>query len=165
METMELVNLVSRWLHILAAVTAVGGTVFIRLVLWPTLQQLPEDARRELHANLRRRWAPLVHGSIGLLLVTGLFNIVVIEKNFHPPTHYHAWFGVKFLLALAVMGIGSILVGRSPAAEKMRANAPFWITLNLLLAIGVILISGYLRSFHTQGLPPKVMAVTAPSEP
>ena len=45
MEPMDLLNLVSRWLHILAAITAVGGTIFARFVVVPSLEPLEPGER------------------------------------------------------------------------------------------------------------------------
>ncbi len=45
---MEYVSLVARWLHILAGMTAVGGSIFARFVVLPTLEPLPPAERTEL---------------------------------------------------------------------------------------------------------------------
>ena len=45
MDSLALLSLVFRWLHILAAITAVGGTIFARAVVFPTLDTLPGDQR------------------------------------------------------------------------------------------------------------------------
>ena len=52
---MDSIALISRWLHILAAMAAVGGPMFIRLAILPAMATLPEIERKQLHEQVRRR--------------------------------------------------------------------------------------------------------------
>jgi len=149
------VSLLARWLHILAAITAVGGTIFARYALLASLKELPDDERKALHERIRRRWSKAVMAAIGFLLLSGIYNFVIIlqgpladAEKFKPI--YHALFGVKFLLALAVFFIASALVGRSAAFDGMRANARKWLTINVVLAVLIVCISGFLRLSRDQ---------------
>ncbi len=72
---------VLRLLHILAAITAVGGSIFARFALWPAIEQLPESQRAGFHDAVRRRFARLVQLSILFLLVTGLINFVLFLRE------------------------------------------------------------------------------------
>jgi uncharacterized membrane protein len=138
--------LVSRWLHLLAAMTAVGGTFFMRWALLPTSEELPEDARKKLHAGVRARWAIPVHASIGFLLLSGLYTFVARSVPLHRGDGlYHGLFGAKFLLALAIFFIATMLVGRSAAAEKFRENRRLWLNINVVLAVLIVCISGVMR--------------------
>jgi uncharacterized membrane protein len=147
-----LASLLFRWLHLLAAIAAVGGTIFIRFALLPSMSILPEEHRKSLQDALRSRWSKVVMAAILLLLVSGLYNFFVILRGLAANPHaaeikgmYHAFFGIKVLLALAIFFIASALVGRSAAFDKMRANARFWATVNIALAVLLICISGFLR--------------------
>jgi uncharacterized membrane protein len=144
--------LVSRWLHILAAITAVGGTIFIRYALLPTLATLPDEQRRAIHESLRARWCKVVMAAILFLVLSGVYNFVMIARGLsaNEALHgikpmYHALFGVKFLLALGIFFIASALVGRSAAFEKLRANAKLWATVNIALAVVLVCLSGFMR--------------------
>jgi uncharacterized membrane protein len=170
-----LIRLLSRWLHVLAAITAVGGTVFIWYALLPSLASLPEHQRKQLHDALRARWSKVVMICIALLLITGLYNFIVIarglsadERTVGIKTFYHSFFGIKFLLALGIFFIASALIGRSPAFEKIRSKAPFWAGLNVALAILVVCISGFLRLSRDDALRPdpalRVAPVSQPGE-
>ncbi len=46
-------GLVSRWLHILAAITAVGGTIFIRFALLPAMAEMDDTQRNSLQEAIR----------------------------------------------------------------------------------------------------------------
>ena len=158
---LELLALVSRWLHILAAMAAVGGTIFIRFALQPTLATLPEPERRTLHESLRARWSKVVMAAIALLLLSGLYNFIVIARGLSKTDAlssikpmYHALFGVKFLLALGIFFIASALVGRSAAFEKVRANARLWATVNIVLAVILVCLSGFMRLSRDHAMLP-----------
>jgi uncharacterized membrane protein len=99
--------LLLRWLHIVAAVAVVGGTIFMRLALVPAAADLPEEARGPLAEGVRRRWAKVVMAAILFLLVSGLWNFFAINASFKAaglkiPALYHPLFGLKFLLALGI---------------------------------------------------------------
>jgi len=139
--------LLSRWAHILAAVTAVGGVFFLRFVLYPAASATLTD---EQHAALRKavvsRWKKVVMICIALLLLSGIYNLVrALKTREDLPGLYHALFGVKFLLALGVFFIASALVGRAKAFDGMRKKLPLWLGVVFVLGLVVILISGVLR--------------------
>jgi uncharacterized membrane protein len=150
-----------RWMHILAAITAVGGTIFVRVALLPSVAVLPDNERKALHEQVRSRWIKFVMGAILFLLVSGFYNVMMKEKPPGVTALYHALFGIKFLLALVIFFVASALVGRSPALAKIRQNARFWLTLNMLLAITVVCISGVLRALPSGNKPAKPATAAA----
>lgn len=145
MELIFVVHLVARWLHILAAITAVGGTIFARSVVVPALDELPEAQRSSLHAAMRRRWSKVVAASIGFLLLSGFYNFAFTVVDYRVPKWYHMVFGIKFLLALVIFMVASLLAGKTSAADKLRKNLKFWLNLNIVLAVIVVCLSGVLR--------------------
>jgi uncharacterized membrane protein len=158
-----IIALVSRWAHILAAITAVGGTIFIRYALLPSMATLPDAERRSLHEALRARWSKAVMLSILFLLVSGLYNFIVINRGLRDGNEamqglkpmYHALFGVKFLLGVGIFVIASALVGRSPVFEKVRANAKLWATVNIALAVVLVCLSGFMRLSRDRAAAPE----------
>jgi hypothetical protein len=145
-----------RWAHILAAMVAVGGLFYARFGLLPAMQLLDEATREKLHDGIRRRWLPWVIGAITLLLASGLANFLIFndaaqaweDGTWMKQTKYHALFGVKFLLALGVFYLASGLVGRGEGTAWIRANRGKWLSVTLLLAVGVVMISGWMRGLH-----------------
>ena len=77
---MELVTLLARWLHILAASLTVGVPIFIRFVLWPSLATLDEAHRPKLQEESTARWRNLIYLSIAIFLVTGLYNFFWVAR-------------------------------------------------------------------------------------
>jgi len=142
--------LISRWLHVLAAITAIGGAVFMRFALLPAAKKTLDEATHEqLKEAVRARWAPFVHGSITVLLLTGMVNFyfLVLAKDVKPMP-YHVIFGVKFLAAMFVFFVGTALVGRSAGFESIRSARAKWLTALLVTAALIVLISGILSQLR-----------------
>ena len=146
-----------RLMHVLAVITAVGGMVFIRFALLPAMDTLGDEQRRSLHEAIRRRWSRIIQVSILFLLVSGLVNFGMFvmaardwpnewRETYNGP--YQMLFGIKFLLALAVFALASILAGRSAGTQKIRDNLRFWLNVNLAMALAIVLISGVMRLTH-----------------
>ena len=168
---LDLDLLLLRWAHLLAAMAAVGGMLFMRLALLPSVAALSDDARKTLHDGVRARWAKVVMIAIAVLIGTGLYNfmmVIVPQIKAELPAIkgvYHAVFATKFLLALVMFFISSALVGRSPVFQKIRDNARFWLTLNLALALIIVGMSNGLRLMRDKAIrergasPPAVTAL------
>jgi uncharacterized membrane protein len=165
MPTELILDIVLRWMHIFAALAAVGGMVFQRVALVPAVAELPEEFRLRLHVAVRSRWARVVQGAILFLLVSGLVNFVGIVRNYELARYYHALFGVKFLVAFGIFFISSMLTGRSETAQRFQKNARYWLTVNLLLAVIVVGISGILKTAPKQSKTAHPTAQTAQYEP
>lgn len=168
----DYVAFILRLLHILAAITIVGGSVFMRFALLPAVSSLADEQRRTLHEAVRARWSRLIQLSILFLLVSGLINYVMLvraaktwsaEWNETYMPAYHMLFGIKFLLALAIFALASILTGRSPGTQKLRDNARFWINVNLALALAVVMISGVMRLTHVGPTNPSEQTTVEPA--
>jgi len=153
------VLLLLRWAHILAAIIAMGGLFFARFGLLPGLEIVDAETRDRIHDAIRRRWLPWVIGAITVLLATGLvnfllFNALVKESGWAggmwmKQTGYHTLFGAKFLLALAVFYFASALIGRGESTQWVRDDRAKWLGITLWLALGTVLLSGYMRQLHT----------------
>jgi len=142
------IAVVARWAHVLAAVVAVGGVLFQRLVLLPAVREtVDENSRGRLHEAVTGRWKRLLMACIGLLILSGGWNFVTISlaKAERAPI-YHALFGIKFLLALAVFFLGSALAGRAEAFAALRRERGKWLGITAALAVLVVLISGVLKN-------------------
>ncbi len=143
-------DIVLRWIHILAAIALMGGSIFVRFALLPALKNLPAETRRQLEGDVRSSWSRIVMLAVALLLVTGLVNFGLVASRYEftgliTTPLYHALLGTKFLLALPIFFIASRLAGRSEAAVRFRENGRFWVSVNLTLALLIVLIAGVLR--------------------
>ena len=140
-----ILDLILRWAHIMAAITLVGGTFFLRFAFTAADGDTSEQ-RRTLLSAWRPGWARLVMISSGLLLVSGLINAVriIIAYEF-PTTPYHALVAVKLLLAMVIFWLSAVLSGRSQTADKFREKLSFWLTVNVILAVLIVALANYMK--------------------
>jgi len=152
MEDLNVLALISRWLHISAAIMAAGGGAYARFILLPAVQRVLDlDQRQRLVEAVRARWAPVTYSCIALLLLSGTFNFVtlaILPKV--EPLPYHAIFGGKLVAALGVFLVSSILVGRSPAFSAFRRSKETWLSVVVILAGLIVLLSGALGQIRTR---------------
>lgn len=74
----EILNLLIRWIHIIAAVVWIGGNLIIAMVIVPYFRQnLPPVQRIKLLIQIGKRFEPIVWGCVGILFFTGLINVIV----------------------------------------------------------------------------------------
>lgn len=136
-----------RWAHILAAIVAVGGIIFLRFVLMPAANAVlsPEEHGR-LRPVLIRRWQKFVHVCIALFLISGLYNYIALMVPVHRGQGlYHALFGIKFLLALVVFFLAVALASSGEKFSGIKAKRTSMMTALITLAVIIVLISGYMR--------------------
>lgn len=149
MELHTWIAVVSRWVHVGAAIVILGGSIFQLLVLVPAVREFSPEERQGLHQRVLARWRKIVMAMIGLLLLTGFYNYIAVAIPAHRDSAakglYHMLMGIKILLAMVVFFIASALVGRSPAMQKIRDNSRKWMTVSILLALAVVAIAGYLK--------------------
>jgi uncharacterized membrane protein len=142
------VALLVRWVHVLAAMTWVGGMLFIALVLVPVTRDLGDPAlRTRLIQASGRRFRAIAWIALALLVATGLLNLW-----FSPELLWAARFHVKVgLVVLAlilsafhdfVLGPRASIPGADPSA-RVRAS---WIArVNVVIALAVVLLGLGLR--------------------
>ncbi|HXN48833.1 MAG TPA: hypothetical protein VN893_19440 [Bryobacteraceae bacterium] len=138
----EVVGILMRWAHIASAAVLIGGLVYARLVVAPMLQESSPEERGEALDGLGNRFRPLVYSAIGGLLVSGLYNLLTHPG--HTP-YYHAWFGVKVLLALHVFAAAALAVRSSRAPSEEEARRLRRMSGAILTGMLAILIGAYLR--------------------
>ena len=142
MDSAQLLDLIARWAHVGAAIVLLGGSTFVRFVLMPAAEKLPEPEHDLLRAGLMARWKRIVMAGITLLLVTGFYNYLSREGL---PPQYHMLMGVKILLALGVFFLASALTGRSAGLAAIRRDAKTWLLVLIGTATLVVAIAGYLK--------------------
>ena len=152
-DPMVVVQVLSRWVHVGTAIVVLGGSVFMRFVLMPAAQPLPEAEHNALRDRLLSRWKLWVMVGIALFLASGFYNYLAVgvrrlEDNPQLADKkglYHGLMGVKIILSVAVFFLSSALVGRSPALEGFRRDRRKWRGITVLLAALVVAIAGALK--------------------
>ena len=160
---LDFVLLVSRWVHLAAAITAIGGAMFLRFALLPGAKQvLDEDQHRRLREAVRVRWVRWVSACIALLFLTGALNFYLLALAPRiEPIPYHAVFGIKLLAALFVFFLASALSGSSPGFASFRERSRKWLGVLITLAAVIVLLSGVLNQVRTRASDPSPAATSA----
>lgn len=145
------------WLHLLAAVTWIGGMLFLSVVLVPIFKRKGFAGEHKiLFQELAFRFRKFVWASILILLLTGL-SLLVTQMS--PLTEFDRWpivlkvklVLVVFLIALTAahdFWIGPLVVrikreaiSDTPVAQQFLVTLSPWIArLGLVLALGILLL-------------------------
>jgi len=133
---------------VLAAVTWIGGMVFIALVLVPVVRQLNDPAlRRRLVHDSGVRFRAVGWIALALLLVSGLGNLWLRPSLLELP-RFHAKLGLV-VLALALSAIHDFVIGpragRPGADPRLRTRASWLARVNLVVVLAIVLLGLALR--------------------
>lgn len=95
------------WLHLMAAIIWVGGTLFTSIVVQPALRAaFAEDRRFAVYADIGRRLSVVQWTAWSLLLATGLWKLLGIRTT---PEIFFGPFGkilaAKFALVAVMISI------------------------------------------------------------
>jgi uncharacterized membrane protein len=142
------VALFIRWVHVLSAITWVGGMLFIALVLVPTARAL-EDAglRTRLLQESGYRFRTIGWIALVLLVVTGLLNLWLQPFLLRAP-RFHWKLGLV-VLALVLSAFHDWVLGPRagvPGADpSVRIRASWIARLNVVVALAIVLLGLGLR--------------------
>lgn len=155
-------RIASRAIHILCAIILGGGLFYLRTILAPS-------GAGACFAERRALWAQWVGIATFLLLASGLFNFMVILREYRDagtklPSMYHMLFGIKVLLSLLVLFIAAILAGKTAAAERFRGNMSKWLNLAWASVMAIVILGAMLRAQHVRQRPLADPAAPAATE-
>ena len=134
---------VMQWFHLAGVIVAVGGTVFIRLVMLRSFMAIDVEPRQQAMAGVTRWFFPLLWYAILAIAVSGVYNLVLALHI--PSPLYRAVLTVKILLALALFAIAFAITLPWPALARIQERRPLWMTVNIVLAAIIIFLSAFLR--------------------
>ena len=141
---MDLVNIISRWLHVASAVVLVGGFLLIALAVEPALRGRPDG--ETLAADIRQRFKRVAHTAAGLLLITGFYNYLALAipraRDAGIAGPYNGVMGAKMLMGLAVIGISITLLAPVRLSQQSRNR---WLLANVILGLAVLAAGAFLR--------------------
>jgi uncharacterized membrane protein len=109
-------RLVVLFVHIVAVIVALGGSLFSTFALAPVLAaELDAPARLRVSRRVVRRLGAIVLTSLGVLVVTGIFNVLFIGG-------VSILLAIKLLLVVVVIGLALYQYG-SIGAQIWRLSA------------------------------------------
>ena len=135
--------LLVRWVHVLSAITWVGGMLFIALVLVPVTRGLGDPGlRTRLVQAAGRRFRTIGWIALGLLVATGLGNLWFRPVLLGSP-RFHWKLGLV-VLALILGAFHDFVLGPragAPGADPaVRLRASWIARVNLLVAVVIVLL-------------------------
>lgn len=135
---MGLLPVVFRFLHIISAVTLVGGVLAWVFGFLPALTALSAEVRQKVENAAAAAWRPLVLSSILGLLVSGTWNFTtnfLHREGLNPA--WHPVFGVKILLALHVFAVALLATkpGNTKRARQLTGIAVSGVVIVILSAV------------------------------
>lgn len=146
MDSDLILPLISRWAHVGTAIVLIGGTAFFRLAVLPAIG----DDSPDLVGRIRERWKKFVHAGIAIFLLSGIYNYMTMIPSHKGDGLYHGLVGTKFLLAMFVFFLASVLVGNKAGTQRFRDDAKKWTGIMLLVAAVIVGISGFVK---VRGIP------------
>jgi putative copper export protein len=115
---------ISYFFHLIATVVWVGGLVTLGVLVWPEARRvLAENAQMDtLLTRLRKRFLPLSHFSLAVLIVTGLVQMTA-DPNYDGVLQFtNEWSRVILLKHIAIGGMFlsglALQYGIAPALER-----------------------------------------------
>jgi len=127
-----------RWLHVGSAMILLGCPLYYRLGLAGAGRDLGSDQLQRLYDEASANFRPWVWGASVALVVAGLYNFLNKPAI---PSGYHAWFGVKVLLALHVLAVS--LLNTRAGVDPAKRNR--WMHGVAVSGMALVAISAYLR--------------------
>ena len=143
------------WLHVLAAVSWVGGSIFLSLVLVPVLRREPFASQRGVLRATALRFRPVVWGAIAILVLTGPMLLHQRGISIMNPSGWPMILSIKLgLVAIPLLvtvthdliigpRVGRILQipaeSRTRSDQAMVAWSPWLARSSLLLTLAVLL--------------------------
>lgn len=146
------------WLHLMAAIIWVGGTLFTSLVVQPVLREaLTEERRFAVYAGIGRRLSVVQWGTWATLLATGLWKLWSVRST---PEVFYGPFGrilaikLSFVAAMVALSLAHSLSwgpaltrgGLAPAERGLLARrVAFWGRVNGLVMLAIVFCGVMLR--------------------
>jgi len=135
----DAINVLMRWLHISSVVVSIGGILYARLIVAPSIASLPAEQQETLGVAMAARYRGLLYLTMLFLLASGTYNIFM---NLGRGPLYHALLGIKLLLVLHVFAVGFLIVKpRNPKRARMMTGI-------VISGVIIIAISAVLRQLH-----------------
>ncbi len=139
-----IIQVLMRYLHIVSAIAAMGGMVFLAACLLPVVRLLDDGFSESWMKVIRKRFHRLLWVSIGGLAITGVYNWVMLAEVYKAMgSRGNMLIGIKVLLAVimfVMVWVGSVGLLKPKVCQMI----------NLHLAAAVILIAAALRHFRLE---------------
>ncbi len=159
----NLIFLVLLSIHVLSAITFVGGSIFIWLILWPESYKLNNDQlRTKLLGFVGHRFAFWTNLTLGLLIITGLLMTYKYLFNFSlyfESTGGELLFTAEILIIIMIVIMygnniyhGKLIVklneeGKYEQIKKIRKATHIYSMITMVLMIIIVILMVAMRVY------------------
>ncbi|MEP6705941.1 MAG: hypothetical protein ABJC05_00395 [Pyrinomonadaceae bacterium] len=138
--------LLCRVLHIAATCTSLGGLFYARMVLWPTLDELPRPERETFLTNAIRRFAYIKWAGVTVVAVTGVIQWLWTYPYVINQQRYLAYFAIKMIGAFGLFSITFLLALPAERLQGMQKHRAFWSAVNITCGLTILIGAALMRS-------------------
>lgn len=138
--------LLCRVLHIAATCTSLGGLFYARMVLWPTLDILPDPERQRFLSSAIRRFAYIKWSGVTVVAVTGIIQWMWTYPIVLNQRLYLVYFAIKMGGAIGLFGITFLLALPAERLRGMQTHRAFWSALNIICGLTILVGAALMRS-------------------
>ena len=148
---------INNFFHLLATTTWIGGMIYINIVLMPSLSAIDPSQRGRLLVAITKRFTFLSHGSLIILLITGIVKTPT-QMLFNISGIYGIALTLKHLVILAMVVVGLLISiwlgpkmqslspapGEQPAEGflKIQTQISVFARINMVLGVMVLFLAG-----------------------
>jgi uncharacterized membrane protein len=144
---MTALTILSRWVHVMSAVLAIGSTFFMRVILPRGLAQADAGSREAVFLRCRRLYKMLIHTCALLLILTGAFNSWLNWQDYGlDPKLMQSLWGTHVLLAAVAIVIAFVLLAGKQPPRWHKTGA----SVNLVVLFIVVLLASNLKFVRDQ---------------
>jgi len=135
-------SLLFRWLHVVAAITWIGGMLFLALVLVPVTRREDPALRARLFHATGLRFRTIGWIALGVLVATGAGNLWLNPSLLALP-RLHLKLGLVALALILAVVHDFILgprAGKPGASSSVRVRASWVARVNVLIVLVIVLL-------------------------
>lgn len=141
MSLLDIVLLIVRWAHAVAATAWVGGSILFAFVLRPAMREEPEAMSRAMRP-IGRYYRELVDISVVVIIFTGIILTLIRLTDRAATVTYGVVLGIKIALAFFMFYLVWNLRqtgGRPPQKPAWLRRFSWLLGYNAIVALGVII--------------------------
>jgi uncharacterized membrane protein len=138
--------LLCRVLHIASTCTSLGGLFYARMVLWPTLELLPDPERKRFLTSAIRRFAYIKWSGVTVVAVTGVIQWLWTYPHILDQRRYLIYFLVKMVGAVGLFSITFLLALPTEKLHGMQQHRSFWSALNIVCGLTILIGAALMRT-------------------
>ena len=158
MDPKFLATTINKFLHLSAAGIVVGGLVYLRFILIPSLRGVPEAERGTLLQAAYKKTLRWMSYSLLVLFLTGMDNIMRARKTLGVASEdlrgtYWAVFWTKMVLFILAFILVHLLMIGAPPFRRIQAAYRWWIGVLVVVSFIIIYLSGYLTLSRLSLIP------------